>query len=159
MRHTHLALLVLSTLFISTLAIGTSSPAPIDTGRYTCRRIPGTAVRCSTQFTGACAFFTKNGCSKTLYQKYTANGCIACNDETAKFWEEGKCTGNKVYCDQDFRPQVCTREYEPVCAYSIDAKGKETKINAGNDCSACANESVNYFVRGECPKRLGSPSK
>ena len=45
-------------------------------------------------------------------------------------------------CDVDNRPEVCTREYMPVC-------GDDNKTYS-NSCVACSNESITYHVPGAC---------
>ena len=50
------------------------------------------------------------------------------------------------HCEEP-RPQVCTRDYRPVCARS-DSKPYET---AGNACTACSSAEVAGYVEGECP--------
>ena len=47
----------------------------------------------------------------------------------------------------DQRPQICTREYNPVCAQLSDAS---TRTYA-TGCTACADENVVGWVAGECP--------
>lgn len=47
----------------------------------------------------------------------------------------------------DQRPQMCTREYNPVCAQLADAS---TRTYA-TGCTACADASVIGWVAGECP--------
>ena len=50
-------------------------------------------------------------------------------------------------CDTT-RPQVCTMEYDPVCAELI-AGGRKTYSSA---CNACADDAVSGFLRGACPE-------
>ncbi len=44
------------------------------------------------------------------------------------------------------RPEVCTREYRPVCAVLYD----ETWITASTGCTACAREDVKGYLSGAC---------
>ncbi len=46
------------------------------------------------------------------------------------------------------RPQVCTMEYDPVCAQLV-AGGVETY---SSPCNACADDAVSGFQRGACPE-------
>jgi hypothetical protein len=45
------------------------------------------------------------------------------------------------------RPQICTREYNPVCGHLADAS---TQTYA-TGCTACADPTVIGWVAGECP--------
>ena len=44
------------------------------------------------------------------------------------------------------RPQVCTKEYRPVCATRRDG----TRRTYGNGCSACAEANVVSHIPGPC---------
>lgn len=44
------------------------------------------------------------------------------------------------------RPQVCTREYRPVCGTRRDG----TRQTYGNGCSACADANVVSHIPGPC---------
>jgi hypothetical protein len=46
----------------------------------------------------------------------------------------------------DPRPQVCTREYRPVCGESKDGSTK----TYGNACTACSDPAVVGHRPGEC---------
>ncbi|MFP4523385.1 MAG: Kazal-type serine protease inhibitor domain-containing protein [Candidatus Nanoarchaeia archaeon] len=51
---------------------------------------------------------------------------------------------NYSYCDELYpqgAPEVCTREYDPVCA--------DDKKTYSNACVACS-AGVTYFVEGQC---------
>ena len=45
------------------------------------------------------------------------------------------------------RPQVCTMEYNPVCANLV--KGGTTEYPSG--CNACADDAVRGYEKGQCP--------
>jgi hypothetical protein len=45
------------------------------------------------------------------------------------------------------RPQVCTMEYDPVCASLI--KGGTGEYPSG--CNACADDAVSGYEKGQCP--------
>ncbi len=47
---------------------------------------------------------------------------------------------------QDPRPEICTREYRPVCGSHADG----SRLTYGNGCSACADERVTGWQPGEC---------
>ena len=105
----------------------------------------GTLVKCSTVSNPVCGYFTKGKCTSRYFELDATNPCTACANKGVLFYEEGPCTGKKVYCDALVRNELCTKEYFPVCAYSKD--GKKT---AGNRCMACADYEVDYYVVGEC---------
>ena len=46
------------------------------------------------------------------------------------------------------RPQVCTMEYDPVCAELL-AGGRKTY---SSPCNACADDAVKGYLRGACPE-------
>ena len=46
----------------------------------------------------------------------------------------------------DPRPQVCTRDYRPVCGVSTDG----SKKTYGNACGACSHQEVVGHSPGEC---------
>jgi len=45
------------------------------------------------------------------------------------------------------RPQVCTMEYDPVCA----AVAGGTQREYSSPCNACAHDLVISYVKGACP--------
>lgn len=49
---------------------------------------------------------------------------------------------------KDPRPQICTREYRPVCG--ADDTGKQRTFP--NACTACAVPAVKWLVEGSCPE-------
>jgi len=65
---------------------------------------------------------------------------------------------NYVECTEP-RPQVCTREYRPVCArrdtgvrcFTTPCPATELKTY-GNACSACGDPKVYGYVPGACEK-------
>ncbi len=46
----------------------------------------------------------------------------------------------------DPRPEICTREYRPVCGVSED----ESMKTYGNACDACSNQDVTGHRPGTC---------
>lgn len=47
----------------------------------------------------------------------------------------------------DTRPKVCTREYQPVCAFNDAGKKIKTYANA---CNACSDTKVLGYTAGAC---------
>lgn len=69
-----------------------------------------------------------------------------CNVSEGYEWNEEveKCV---VYCQpEDREADVCYALYDPVCGFKSDG-GKET---FSNDCKACSNSEVRFYVPGEC---------
>jgi len=46
------------------------------------------------------------------------------------------------------KPQVCTREYRPVCGFENDGNHK----TYSNACTACASPDVISYCEGDCNK-------
>ncbi len=47
----------------------------------------------------------------------------------------------------DPRPQVCTMEYNPVCATLVAGGTKQY----ASGCNACADDAVSAYLPGPCP--------
>ena len=47
------------------------------------------------------------------------------------------------------RPEICTREYRPVCGVQNNSLAK----TYGNACTACADGQVIYYLEGACKGR------
>jgi Kazal-type serine protease inhibitor domain len=67
------------------------------------------------------------------------------------------CSSSKLIPDsavgcEEPRPQMCTRDYRPVCGVADNSLAK----TYGNACSACADNNVNYVIEGAC---IGRPPK
>ena len=57
-------------------------------------------------------------------------------------------------CDQNNRPEACTKEYEPVCGL-VQVECITTPCNPvpeafSNGCTACSNERVISYTEGQC---------
>jgi len=46
------------------------------------------------------------------------------------------------------KPQICTREYRPVCGFEEDGNHK----TYSNACTACASPDVISYCEGDCNK-------
>jgi len=122
----------------------------VNCKKFKCKN-DGILALCSTESDPVCAFFKKDICSKKLSQLEGTNACTACNNKGVVYYEKGPCKGNKVYCDPFARPEFCTEEFNPVCAFSKGrCRGGYCKTTAGNKCSACADTKVEFYIRGEC---------
>ena len=65
--------------------------------------------------------------------------------------------GSLIQCE-DPRPEVCTREYMPVCALRdtgircVTTPCDSTEwVTAGNSCSACSDAKAFGYRPGACP--------
>lgn len=53
------------------------------------------------------------------------------------------------YCEN--RTLFCTKEYNPVCGYFFEDKIKsEIRRVYSNPCTACSDERIEYWIKGEC---------
>ena len=50
-----------------------------------------------------------------------------------------------TYC-KDPRPQMCTRDYRPVCGLT----NENTTKTYGNACGACGDINVSQHITGKC---------
>lgn len=64
----------------------------------------------------------------------------------------------KIYCpSRDVMPEgiICTQEYDPVCGWNdqtIKCITYPCAQTYSNSCMACAEDHVEYYTNGECPK-------
>jgi hypothetical protein len=47
----------------------------------------------------------------------------------------------------EVRPEICTQQYDPVCATLDDG----SRASYGNGCTACSDARVRGYVAGACP--------
>jgi len=93
------------------------------------------------------------------------NPCSACKTRDVVGYTVGNCpTENlitrppqavrEIACPEN-RPQMCTREYRPVCAWldttRIQCDKAPCAFVASNKCVACSDANVRGFSEGECP--------
>ena len=69
---------------------------------------------------------------------------VACGSSAPK---PGRGPQEQLHRCPSPRPEVCTMDYNPVCA----AIGDETQTFS-NGCSACSNKKVKGFYLGACPE-------
>ena len=70
-------------------------------------------------------------------------GCATNNDEKIDLNEPGAL--DIILCEEP-RPQICTREYDPVCATLKDGS---TRTGA-TGCTSCSDSDVVGYKRGAC---------
>jgi hypothetical protein len=85
--------------------------------------------------------------SATIILKITGAVCVlaaltGCNSATTPPLPDGL-----TMCPEE-RPQICTREYNPVCASLTDG-GTKTYATG---CTACADPLVTGWIAGACPE-------
>ncbi len=68
--------------------------------------------------------------------------------------EEENATAGAFMCDVNNRPEACTMQYEPVCG-SVEVQCFTEPCDPvtqtfGNGCTACSNQNVISYTKGEC---------
>ena len=71
---------------------------------------------------------------------------LACSSQSGIKQELPGIPQDLVFCPE-IRPQMCTMQYDPVCAWHADGRSS-TK---GSACSACGDSGVKGYLPGECP--------
>ncbi|RKZ62697.1 MAG: hypothetical protein DRQ44_10740 [Gammaproteobacteria bacterium] len=85
-----------------------------------------------------------------LSMSFLLVACATTSDETIKRnYEPGEL--DLILCEEP-RPQVCTREYNPVCA---TLKGGGTKTGS-TGCTSCSDPKVVGYKMGACSKEVVS---
>ena len=139
---THIRAVVLVSLFV--LCFSADAISMDETEMHKCIKDPIISQDCPKEFTGVCAHFLEVASLK-LKQMYTANSCLACKHDSVQFYNEGKCNANKVYCDANCRPDSCTEEKIPVCAYSFSKDKEAVRKTVSNECVACSTQGVDFL--------------
>ena len=108
---------------------------------------------CAEYYTATCA--VAGNCQGNNCWKDVANDCFACRLEDVAYWLPGLCpkaenNEERVSCYVAPRPEVCTADYDPVCAHTEDCFGDLCWRTTGNACEACVDRSVDFYVPGEC---------
>ncbi|MFT4249835.1 MAG: I78 family peptidase inhibitor [Candidatus Woesearchaeota archaeon] len=75
-------------------------------------------------------------------------GCVAV-DDSQTLDPVSEVPSEATLCDVDNRPEVCTREYMPVCG--------DYNVTYSNSCVACSNENVTYHTPGACNEQDDVP--
>jgi len=83
-------------------------------------------------------------CTFTL--SITLNGCSANTSTESTSLGKGDSKKNNVTICTEPRPQICTREYKPVCAKLRDGSVK----TYATGCTACADSNVISYVDKAC---------
>ena len=63
---------------------------------------------------------------------------------------------DKVYCPEE-RGDACTMDYNPVCGWynskEIQCINYPCAQTYSNGCSACVDKNIEYYTKGDCPKK------
>ena len=70
---------------------------------------------------------------------------VGCTDTKPQQAEGSESLPNLIQC-AELRPQICTQEYVPVCAYLKDG----AKRTYASGCSACSDANVANYQLGQC---------
>ena len=71
-------------------------------------------------------------------------GCASIDEEKSRQqYEPGELD---LFLCEEPRPQICTREYDPVCAKLQDGSVK----TYATGCTSCADSSVVGYTKGAC---------
>jgi hypothetical protein len=76
-----------------------------------------------------------------IYPCLTLTGCT-----TVSKTEKVKNTESKITVCTEPRPQICTLQYQPVCALRQDA----TEKTYATGCTACSDKQVESYREGAC---------
>ena len=71
-------------------------------------------------------------------------GCATTVEEDNKMNNEPGAL-DLILCEEP-RPQICTREYDPVCATLEDGSNKTESTG----CTSCSDPAVVGYVKGAC---------
>jgi len=108
---------------------------------------------CTAIYTATCAVAAN--CHGVHCFENTSSSCVACSMKRVAYSLPGVCpgpdeSGLREFCDDSNRPEICTADYNPVCAHQSNCVGRDCWGTAGNACSACANENIDFYIPGEC---------
>ncbi|MFQ3324039.1 MAG: hypothetical protein ACI90U_001864 [Pseudomonadales bacterium] len=83
--------------------------------------------------------------------------CISCSSSTITEAENKQERDPRFTQCEDPRPEICTREYNPVCAIKAIAVQCVTtpcpsteEITYATGCTACADSKVTEYKQGAC---------
>ena len=126
---------------------GSENEEESETDEIRCELVDVPQV-CPQIYDPVCAH--RRGCEGDYCSETIGNGCIACSSEGAyDSYVPGECKpqSKRKYCDEDNRPEFCTKEYFPVCAHH---ENDDSFSTAGNKCMACSQSDVDYYTLGAC---------
>ena len=94
--------------------------------------------------------------TKTILMVLSITLLNACTPKTIETTTQPTTSEASITC-ADERPQICTRDYRPVCGSRdtgircVTTPCPSTELKTyGNACTACADEKVTGYVAGEC---------
>jgi len=77
------------------------------------------------------------------------NYCKACQNKRFPYYQNGPCEDDRHICEKP-RPEICTTEFNPVCAHFSTNDVFSAFTTASNGCEACRDPSVDYYTDGPC---------
>ena len=93
----------------------------------------------------------------TLVMLVVIAGCARPTAEEAPADDESPTAGDYQLC-RDPRPEVCTREYRPVCADRVGEDGRAEQVTRPNACEACSDPEVRGHRPGACAATTEEPA-
>lgn len=154
-------------LLLCTILLASCATTPLPTGT-----VPDGAIRCLEPRPEICAeIYSPVQDDKNQTH---GNGCYAC--ASGAQWhipisieqpQEEQPPTNEAYVEcTEPRPEICTREYMPVCAVrdngvrciTTPCDSTETQTY-GNKCDACADKEVYGYTVGECKQEIPPPQQ
>lgn len=146
-------------IILNTLG-GSAFARPLRCGNMVCN-IQESALTCPTDCSCAATGYAAKtwlGGASCCAGQAPSNG-ICCPLGTV--WDGASCAvrvardgiGQRIECTQDLRVRgsqgwvACPAVYSPVCTFNKDGRAMAT---LPSDCQACVDNSVAYYIRGEC---------
>lgn len=85
-------------------------------------------------------------CSSSLFAlSILAVGCATTTSEEKNDMLDEPGALDIILCEEP-RPQICTREYDPVCATLQDG----TTRTGSTGCTSCSDPQVVGYIKGAC---------
>ena len=107
-----------------------------------------------TDFTfPVCVYYKGQDCDSTTgyCQRDEPNFCSACVDNSVVGYDYGECSESSVHiCTKDELESTCSANAEPVCGFSVEGNGWVAHETINNACSACTDEIIAFYTKGEC---------
>ena len=107
---------------------------------------------CIIYWTPTCA--VEGDCQGPHCFENVADGCMACRMQGVVYWLPGSCPEYdqrlRESCNSELKPKICPEDWNPVCAHHVNCVGNYCWRTAGNACSVCMDENIDFYIPGEC---------